>query len=95
MSRTFAIRPVIAGAIFAVALASPLSFAIASSELEGAQVGKTAEEIANSLIAQGYEVRKVKPEDGMLEAYALKDGRLYEIYVDTTTGTVAKVKEED
>jgi uncharacterized membrane protein YkoI len=31
----------------------------------------------------------------MLEAYALKDGKRYEVYVNTTTGKVAKVEEED
>jgi hypothetical protein len=76
-------------------LALPLSLAAASADLDGASVGKTAEEITASLIAQGYEVKKVKPEDGMLEAYALKDGKRYEVYVDTTTGKVAKVKEEN
>ena len=93
------IRSLIAGATVAGALGAalvlPLNFASASSELDGATVGKTAEEITTSLTSQGYEVRKVKPEDGMLEAYAMKDGKRYEIYVDTSTGTVAKVKAED
>lgn len=88
-------RSLIAGTAFAAALAIPLSFAAASSDLDGTSVGKTAEEITSSLTAQGYEVRKIEPEDGMLEAYALKDGKRYEVYVDTTTGKVAKVEEED
>jgi hypothetical protein len=95
MSSTNRIRRLIAGTTFAAALALPLGFAAASPDLNGANVGKTAEEITASLIAQGYEVKKIKPEDGMLEAYALKDGKRYEVYVNTTTGTVAKVKEED
>jgi hypothetical protein len=94
-SSTHRIRTLIAGTALAAALALPPGFAAASSELDGADVGRTADEIAASLTAQGYEVRKIKPEDGMLEAYALKDGKRYEIYVDTTTGTVAKVKAED
>lgn len=89
------IRSLIAGSALAVALALPLSFAAATSDLIGTTVGKTADEIKASLIAQGYEVRKIKPEDGMLEAYALKDEKLYEVYVDTSTGMVAKVEEED
>jgi hypothetical protein len=89
------IRTLIAGTAFAAALAVPLSFAVASTDLDGANVGKTAAEITASLTAQGYEVKKIKPEDGMLEAYALKGGKRYEVYVNTTTGTVAKVKEED
>ena len=95
MSSTNRIRNLIAGTGLAAALALPLSFAAVASELDGANVGKTAEEITASLTAEGYEVKKVKPEDGMLEAYALKDDKRYEIYVDTATGAVAKVKEED
>jgi len=95
MSSTPHIRTLIAGTALAAALALPVAFATASSELDGASVGKTAEEITASLTAQGYEVRKIKPEDGMLEAYALKDGKRYELYIDTATGKVAKVKAED
>lgn len=89
------IRKLVAATSLAAGLALPLSFAAASSELEGATLGKTAGEITASLTAQGYEVRKVKPEDGMLEAYAMKDGKRYELYVDPATGNVAKVKAED
>ena len=95
MPGTFSIRTLISGTVFAAALALPLSYALASPELEGVTVGKTKEEVTASLIAKGYEVKKVKPEDDMLEAYALKDGKRYEVYVDTKTGTVAKVKNED
>lgn len=95
MSSTNRIRGLITGTAFAVTLALPLSFAAASSELDGTVVGKTADEITTSLVAQGYEVKKIKPEDGMLEAYALKDGKRYEVYVDAATGIVAKVKEEN
>jgi hypothetical protein len=89
------IRRLIAGTALAAAVALPLSFASASADLVGTAAGKTADEITASLIAQGYEVKKVKPEDGMLEAYATKDGKRYEIYVDTAAGQIAKVKNED
>ena len=95
MSSTTHIRALIAGTALAAALALPLGFAAASSELDGASVGKTSDEITASLTAQGYEVRKIKPEDGMLEAYVLKDGKRFELYVDTATGKVTKVKAED
>ncbi len=95
MSSTNRIRTLIAGTAFAAAFTLPLGLAVASADLDGASVGKTAAEITASLTAQGYEVRKVEPEDGMLEAYALKDGKLYEVYVNTTTGTVTKIEEED
>jgi len=93
--KTNTIRSLVAGAAVAAGLALSLGFASASSELDGAALGKSADEIKASLVAQGYEVRKVKPEDGMLEAYAMKDGKRYEIYVDAATGAVAKVKAED
>ncbi|MRU16914.1 PepSY domain-containing protein [Roseovarius sp. A21] len=41
-----------------------------------------AEQIKTQLTEQGYDVRKVDTEDGMYEAYALKDGARYEIYLD-------------
>jgi hypothetical protein len=34
------------------------------------------------LTEQGYEVRRIKTEDGMYEAYAMKDGQRLEIYVN-------------
>lgn len=89
------LRNLALGATLATAVALPLSFANAEPELVGAVVGKTADDIRATLTTQGYEVRKVKPEDGKLEAYALKGDKLYEIYVDGTTGTVSKVKEAD
>jgi len=94
-SSTTRIRALIAGTTLAAALALPLSFAAASPELNGVSVGKTADEVSASLIAKGYEVRKIKPEGGKLEAYATKDGKRYEIYVDTATGMVTKVEEDD
>lgn len=57
-------------------------------------VGKDKAEIMSTLKGKGYEVRKVEPEDGYLEAYAMKGGKRYEIYVDTKTGEVAKVKDD-
>lgn len=76
------------------ALVLPIGPAGATSDLVGIRLGTTKEAIAASLTGLGYEVKKVKTEDGMLEAYATKDGGRYEVYVDTTTGEVAKVKDE-
>lgn len=85
----------IAGTVLAAALALPVSFAAASSELDGATLGKSADEVKSSLNAQGYEVRKIENEDGKIEAYALKDGKKFEIYVDPASGNVTEVKAED
>ena len=47
-----------------------------------------AEQIKSQLTEQGYEVRKVETEDGMYEAYALKEGARYEIYLDKDLNVV-------
>ena len=87
-------RSLLAGTAIAAALALPFSLA-AAAEIVGTQAGTTADEIRTTLAAEGYEVRKVEQEDGMLEAYALKDGKRLEIYVDPATGAVTKVKQDD
>ncbi|WP_299371764.1 PepSY domain-containing protein [uncultured Kiloniella sp.] len=63
--------------------------------LDGTYVGKSKTEITDLLQTQGYEVREIEVEDEYLEAYALKDGIRYEIYVDPNTGNIVKVKEDD
>ncbi len=39
-------------------------------------------QITEMLTADGYEVRKIVPEDGMIEVYAIKDGQMLELYLD-------------
>lgn len=95
MSSKTRIGAMIAGTALAAAIALPAGLAAAASELDGAVLGTSADEIRANLTAQGYEVRKIKPEDGKLEAYALKDGKLLEVYVDPATGKVTKVEAED
>ena len=43
----------------------------------------TQAKITTELTAQGYEVRKIGQEDGMIEVYAVKDGKTYELYLDS------------
>ena len=40
----------------------------------------TTDKITTQLTGQGYEVRKLKIEDNMIEAYAVKNGTTFEIY---------------
>lgn len=40
------------------------------------------QQIRTSLIEQGYEVGKIKTEDGLYEAYARKDGQRYEVFLN-------------
>lgn len=49
--------------------------------------------VKTTLTEQGYEVRKVQIEDGTYEAYALKDGKKYEIYMDAQF-QIVNVKED-
>ncbi|WP_288941814.1 PepSY domain-containing protein [uncultured Roseovarius sp.] len=49
------------------------------------------QQIETLLTEQGYDVRKIEMDDGLYEAYALKDGARYEIYLD---GNLSVVKTE-
>ena len=65
--------------ILSLAFLLPASAALAS----GAPVpAETDAQIRAILTEQGYEVRSIQTEDGLFEAYALKDGQRYEIYLD-------------
>lgn len=58
-------------------LAAPAAFA------EGETIdAATQDKVTTELTAQGYDVRKVGMEDGMIEVYAVKDGKTYELYLD-------------
>ncbi|WP_281969038.1 PepSY domain-containing protein [Roseovarius nanhaiticus] len=54
----------------------------------GTQLGTTMDEIKATLTDMGYEVRKLEMDDGKIEAYAVKDGQMSEMYVDPATGQV-------
>ncbi|MCU9846434.1 PepSY domain-containing protein [Defluviimonas sp. WL0024] len=69
------IRKIPLAAALALACAFP---AVASSMPDAATQAK----ITADLKAQGYEVRKIDSEDGMIEVYAVKDGKTYELYLD-------------
>ena len=63
--------------------ASVLSIAVAGAAVAGSPVSDEVKAQASAaLTAQGYEVRSVQMEDGMIEAYAIKDGKAFEIYLD-------------
>lgn len=53
-----------------------------------------AEQIRAQLGAQGYDVRKIEMDDGLYEAYALKDSVLYEIHLSQDL-TIVKTELED
>lgn len=66
--------------LLAAAISLPATFAAASND------GMISEDvqalIRATLTEQGYEVRQIEMEDGMIEVYALKDGQRFELYLD-------------
>lgn len=49
--------------------------------------------ITQQLTEQGYSVGKIKTEDDAFEAYAKKEGKKYEIYLDESLNVI-KIKED-
>lgn len=72
-----------------VALATP---ALAADLTKDSTLGTTMDAVKASLTEMGYEVRKSEMEDGRIGVYFVKDGKMGEVYVDATTGKVAKLK---
>lgn len=50
----------------------------ASERLDAA----TDARVRAELTAQGHDVRKIEKEDGLIEVYAVKDGKKWELYLD-------------
>ncbi len=57
-----------------LSLAAPAAYAVDTID------AATKDKITTQLTGQGYEVRKLKIEDNMIEAYAVKNGTTFEIY---------------
>lgn len=49
--------------------------------------------ITAQLTADGYDVRKIEREDGMIEVYALKGDQRFEIYLDNELN-VSRIKQQ-
>ena len=79
--------------IIALALALSLG-GLAQASDHGTLDSAKVEEIKATLTEQGYDVRRVKTEDGMYEAYAMKDGQRMEIYLDDNL-EIVKTKVDD
>jgi hypothetical protein len=71
-----------------LALASP---ALAEDLSSDTVLGTTIEQVQAKLTELGYEVRKAEMEDGKIEVYFVKDGKMGEVYVNPETGTVTKL----
>ncbi len=79
----------------ALALSLALGAGVARAEDDEAALDPAKEaEVRATLVAQGYEVRSVGMEDSRIEAYAVKDGKLYEIYLAADL-SIVETKQED
>ena len=65
-----------------------------ASDDEAKLTDEVKAQIQATLTEQGYEVGKIKTEDGMYEAYARKDGKRYELYLNSNM-EIVKTKEDD
>ncbi len=79
--------------IIALALALSLGGIAQASDYQKIDPAK-AEEIKTMLTEQGYEVRRIKSEDGLYEAYAMKDGVKYELYINEKL-EIVRSKQDD
>lgn len=73
----------------ALALAGP---ALASDEAAVPEATQT--QIRTKLTAEGYDVRSIQMEEGEIEVYAVKDGKMLELYLDAALNVV-RTKAED
>lgn len=78
--------------ITALAVTALASQALAAELTKDTVLGTTVKEIKASLTGMGYEVRKSEMENGKIEVYVVKDGKMAEIYVSPSTGKPTKIK---
>jgi len=77
-----------------LALAFTLAAPAVQASSDMAVTDEVKAQITEKLTAEGYEVGKIKSEDGLYEAYARKDGVKYEIYLDADMNVV-RSKQDD
>lgn len=64
-----------------ILVATLLAAPVARAESEGRLDATQTEQVTAALVAMGYDVRRLAMEDGMIEAYAIKDGKTCEVYL--------------
>jgi len=70
-------------AVALLLLAGP-SFADGEDTVDAA----TKEKVTALLVAQGYDVRKIEHEGGLIEVYVVKDGKMEELFFDADLNPV-------
>lgn len=71
-------------AVVAVVLGTLVAPAITMAETEGAVDAAVQETLTAQLVAEGYDVRQFKAEDGLIEVYVVKDGKMEELWFDAS-----------
>ena len=71
------IRKMTAAAVTALMLAVPMAHA---SDSEGDVDAAVQAKLTEQLVAEGYDVRQFKSEDGLIEVYVVKDGKMEELW---------------
>ncbi|MDE4133302.1 PepSY domain-containing protein [Phaeobacter sp. QD34_3] len=74
-------------------LALTLMIPVAALASDGKPSAEVEAQIRATLTEQGYEVRKIETEDGLYEAYAIKDGKKLEIYMNDKM-EIIRIKED-
>ena len=77
--------------VLALLAALPAGASFASDNVDPA----LAAQLREKLVAEGYEVRKIEMDDGLIEAYALKDGTQYELYFTADLEPVGHDEDSD
>lgn len=62
-------------------LTSPRVFA---SDADGEVDAAVQAQLTEQLVAEGYDVRQFKSEDGLIEVYVVKDGKMEELWFDAS-----------
>jgi hypothetical protein len=86
------IRKIAMAALALSVLTSPMAFA---SDDEGEVDAAAQVQITKQLQAQGYDVRQFKAEDGLIEVYVVKDGKMQELWFDASLKQIAHEEGED
>lgn len=55
----------------------------------------TEENVRITLLEQGFELVRLQSDDDEIEAYALKDGELWELEINPRTGEIREQERED
>ena len=80
------------------AIAATLALLLPASAVLASDSGPVSDEVQAQITAllteQGYELRSIEIEDGEYEAYALRDGVRFEIYLDDSL-TILRVEEDN